>query len=183
YPSGFVFPFTWLLWTALRPGMGREWLPSALASRSSTPLMRGILALAARQPEAVPENAPHRLRLARDLACALTSTQSDSALQRLARWREEDEPALGRAIEALDGEARAVLLSYASRPGHDAFLVWLVSRLGVVPGAIERLIHPILERAPEQGSLWKALSGVVSQRLERLALDVLLRSPRGTPAL
>lgn len=177
YPEGFVSPFAWLLWTALRPGTGRDWVPGALASRAGTPLTRAMLALATGRLEASPDDAPRRLRLACDLALALAPEANEGALERLARWREEDVTALERAVDTLETQARTRLVARAAVPGRETFLGWLLARFSEAPGGLVPLLHPMLEQTPEQVTLWRALVGFASQELERLAVEVLLRRP------
>jgi len=181
YPEGFVSPFAWLLWTSLRPGMGRDWLPGALASRPATPLTRAVLGLATGRLEAAPGDAPRRLRLACELALALAPQADKGALERLARWREEDVTALERAVDALKAEARTRLVARAAVPGQEAFLGWLLARFSAAPGGLVPLLRPTLERTPEQVTLWRAIVGFASRELEQLAVDVLLRG-RGSSA-
>jgi molecular chaperone DnaK (HSP70) len=183
YPEGFVFPFTWLLWAALRPGTGREWLPTALGARAATPLLRGVLALATGRPEAAPDNAPNRLRLACDLALVLSPKAPEGALERLARWREEEPEALARAVAVLDGETRALLVFRASAPGAEALLAWLLAGFSAADGGLGPLLRPVLDRMPEERTLWRVIAGIASRELEQLALEVLLLSPRSAAAM
>jgi hypothetical protein len=177
YPEGFVAPLAELLWRSLRPGSGREHVPDALAASAGTPLTRAVLALSTGRPDSTPDDAPRRLRLARDMTLALSPGARTEAWERLARWREEDASALERAVMSLGHEARASLVVGAAVPGQELFLGWLFARFSAMPGGLSPLLLPMLERTPEQVALWKAIGGMASRELEGLAVKVLLRTP------
>ncbi|QSQ26324.1 Hsp70 family protein [Pyxidicoccus parkwayensis] len=176
YPESFVSPLAELLWLALRPGSGRDAVSAELAARAATPLTRAVLAFSTERPDSTPDDAPRRLRLARDVALALAPGADAEAWARMARWREEDAAALERAVTSLGLDARTRLVARAAVPGQETFLAWLLASFDAMPGGLTPLLHPMLEQAPEQVTLWKAIRGIASRELEGLAVKVLLRS-------